>query len=260
MIFYYTGTGNSWRAAQQLAAATGDRHVVSIPRAIADGGYEYQIADGEPVGFVFPVYFYTLPSAVENFLHLLILDYTADPYVYGVITCGERIGNAGSVLADRLKKLGLRLNASFGLVMPNNSIPWYAADTGAQAEMMLKDADERLIKIGSAVQDREERREKDLCGPQPAFHTALAAGAYRKARRTARFSADDHCCGCGDCVRACPDRVIRLEQGRPVWSEDQCSLCLACMNICPTQSLCYDGTAGKGGQWFEPQYRSSLRD
>jgi len=259
MIFYFSGTGNSYRAALRLAAETGDSHIVSIARAVQDGGYSYHLGSDEPVGFIFPVYYYNIPSLVQQFVHLLGLTYTEDPYVYAVLVCGERTGNAADQLKRELEAIDLRLEASFGVVMPNNSIPWYAADTGAHAEEMMRNAFLQLADIGSAIRARSRNNDTHLRGSFAGLHTRLATRNYERARTTDHFSLGQGCTACGICTKVCPEHIIRLgDDGRPQWTEKECCLCLACMNACPKQNILYDGSAGKGGQYFDSEFRSFL--
>ena len=55
MIFYFSGTGNSRWVANELAHKLEDK-LVSISEVFASGQYEYSLAEGESVGFVFPTY------------------------------------------------------------------------------------------------------------------------------------------------------------------------------------------------------------
>ena len=53
MIFYFTGTGNSLYVARKLAAP--GETVRSITEALEQDDLHVDLADGEPLGFVFPV-------------------------------------------------------------------------------------------------------------------------------------------------------------------------------------------------------------
>lgn len=47
------------------------------------------------------------------------------------------------------------------------------------------------------------------------------------------------CNQCGECEKACPESVIRLEHGFPTLDLEysHCSLCGQCQNVCPTPAL-----------------------
>lgn len=45
------------------------------------------------------------------------------------------------------------------------------------------------------------------------------------------------CTGCGDCVSACPQHAVSLEQGKPQLDEELCAYCGDCEDICPVGAI-----------------------
>ena len=88
MIFYFTGTGNSLYAAQKLADE--GEEIVSIVEALRSKSFHYTLKDNEPLGFVFPVYFYTVSDPVLELVRNLTVENAG--FVYAVIPCGASIG------------------------------------------------------------------------------------------------------------------------------------------------------------------------
>ena len=70
MIFYFTGTGNSLYAAQKLADE-GEK-IISIVDALRSKAFHYTLNAGEKLGFVFPVYFYTVSDPVLELVRKLM--------------------------------------------------------------------------------------------------------------------------------------------------------------------------------------------
>lgn len=66
MIFYFSGTGNSEHAARALLQE--NEQLISIANAANSETFTFSPAEGENVGFVFPVYFYGLPDTVRRFV------------------------------------------------------------------------------------------------------------------------------------------------------------------------------------------------
>ena len=62
-IFYFTGTGNSLKNAQILAAKESDTTLVSMAKKLDRAGVEAPVG---LVGFVFPVYFCGRPQRVAT--------------------------------------------------------------------------------------------------------------------------------------------------------------------------------------------------
>lgn len=56
----------------------------------------------------------------------------------------------------------------------------------------------------------------------------------------------DHCTKCGDCLEACPEAVIAIDQdGFPTFqpSDDPCTFCGQCALACPTEALQFERMA-----------------
>ena len=68
MIFYFSGCGNSKHVAETIAAGLNDT-LVFIPKAARENRYEYTLAEGERLGFVFPVYAWAPPKLVLDFIN-----------------------------------------------------------------------------------------------------------------------------------------------------------------------------------------------
>jgi LysM repeat protein len=70
MIFYFSGCGNSKYVAETIAAGLND-NLTFIPEAAREGRYDYTLAEGERLGFVFPVYSWAPPKLVLDFVKKL---------------------------------------------------------------------------------------------------------------------------------------------------------------------------------------------
>ncbi len=124
MIFYFSGTGNSEYAARKIAGILEDE-AVSIAECTRSGRFAFTLADGERLGFVFPVYFYGVPTIVLEFIGRLGLQGHANHYTFAVCTSGGDPAGALPMLRRALarKGTGLGLDAVFELTMPDNYIP-----------------------------------------------------------------------------------------------------------------------------------------
>ena len=67
MIFYFSGCGNSRHLAETLAEQMNDT-LVFIPDAARENHYDYSLAEGERLGFVFPIYAWAPPKLVLDFV------------------------------------------------------------------------------------------------------------------------------------------------------------------------------------------------
>ena len=53
-------------------------------------------------------------------------------------------------------------------------------------------------------------------------------------------------------ARKCPVQAIRMENGRPVWVQAQCVLCLGCLHRCPRFAIQYGKHTKQHGQYTNP--------
>ncbi|WP_019680474.1 EFR1 family ferrodoxin [Ruminococcus flavefaciens] len=249
MIFYFTGTGNSLWAAKQLVKE--DERLISIADARKKREYKYSVSDKENVGFVFPVYCYTLSDTVFDFVSKIQL--TNAEYVYAVITCGGGIGGAGGFLKSELAQRGITLNAVFELLMPDNTVFYYKVTGKAEAEKRINNAEEKLKKIISII-ERHGKREigsGTLSKPMRKLYHIMNA--------TKRFRVNDNCIGCGMCEKICPDSAVKLRDKKPVWIKSHCTKCSACINRCPKQAIQYGKGTEKRERYINPRLKGDFR-
>jgi ferredoxin/flavodoxin len=249
MIFYFSATGNSLYAAKRLGEASGDG-LVSIGEALREGRFDFELGSERSLGFVVPVFAWTLPGAVARFIERARFSGFAGEYVYAVFTCGASSGGETPALTELLRGKGLRFDGSFDLVMPDNFIFWTPLPSDAALNKTLDNAERSLEQIIKSVQAREPGRidtspPRELCMPLMDISSA---------RGTSKFYATDACDGCGTCERVCPMRCVTLDAqtGRPRW-EGECTQCLACLHRCPRAAVEHGGDAAGKRRYYNPR-------
>ena len=237
MIFFLTGTGNSFYVAKRIAAATGDR-CASITQAF-DAGAPFS---EERVGIVCPVYNHDLPPLVKRFLQTVTID---TPYLFLVLTYGNRAGGAQQIAREFLEAQGLSASYINTLLMVDNWLPGYDI---AEECAMDKHTEEHLAEICADV---VQRRTFLL----PATDEELAIYQRGIEKYGAIFedidflrgflTITDACTHCGTCARVCPSRCIHIandENGnvtveRLAESGLICTACLGCAHACPAYAI-----------------------
>ena len=224
MVFYFSGTGNSYQAA--LAVCAEGETPLDMAACLREGAFRFEPGAEEAVGFVFPVYYGGLPTVVADFVKKLLLLRPA-AYCFAVLTCGGGSYGAPEMLAKALHARGVRLDAAFTVVMPKNYVLLFRTPEPEERDRILAAASDRLDTVRASV----ARREKT--GVHVTVRDRLYSGgmypSYLSGRKTAKFYADETCVGCGVCAQRCPVRAIRMTDGRPKWVLDRCARCMACL-------------------------------
>ena len=251
MIFYFTGTGNSKYVADRLGALTGEP-VVSIADAWKQERPAFDARD-QAAGFVFPVYFYGLPTIVTDFVRKMEMELHQGAYVYVVLTCGNSTGAAGDAFQALMRERGIHLCAMYGVKMADTYIPLLNPPGEAEAAHILKKADAEINKIYEQVRSRYTGDMNSCRGVAPKFLSQIMYPQYCKGRKTKKFFADKNCIGCGLCESICPENIIRMKDGKPVWTAPQCTFCMGCIHRCPQHAIQYGRATKKRNRFVNPK-------
>lgn len=235
MIFYFSGTGNSLYIARQLGKLQ-NLEVISMADRLNSRQLIFVPKDGEPIGFVYPIYTWAPPKIVFDFIRQIQLA-RKNNYIFTIAVYGSNIGNANEVFRDALMANKIPLNADFSVKMPNSNIFYHDVITREQQQAILDLADKKILHINEVVSKRQSVSESQH-GYLATVKSNLLNPIYMKFENRAKhFTTTKYCEGCGFCVKICPTRNISLDEHRhPVWG-DNCVNCLACINRCPRQSI-----------------------
>lgn len=231
-IYYFTGTGNSMRAARVVAEKLGDTQIVSMRCNPED----VPATDCGIVGFVYPVYHWTMPAHAAAFVEKLEIDPRA--YVFGVAMPSLICGIACERLDEILAKKGIRLDygnlvhcvANYAIVYPpfpspKHQVPKMEKKIRGIAEDIAKQA-KRDYPRGSGIIRRIRNR---------VMLPYLALQPYADYP----FTIGKNCVSCGLCSRVCPCGNIRMTDGKPEFLH-HCANCMACLVSCPKRAIGYD--------------------
>lgn len=258
MIFYLSDTGNTRWAAETIAQKTGER-LLFIPRLLEGpngGKLAFTLADGERVGFCFPVHGWRPPKIVREFVSRLRLVGASHYYAYALCTAGDDIGETIDILESDLKAQAVHLDAAFSLIMPESyvGLPFFNVDKLEKEKAKKRKAAEDLEKYCDAIVNRRSERHLVL-GRWPRINSRLLGGFFTKYLITDKpFRVDSRrCVKCGICADVCPVGNVKGGLGHePVWKHDgSCLACFACYHHCPHHAIEYGHiTQGKGQYFF----------
>ena len=246
MIFYFSGTGNSQYAALKIADFLQER-TVDMTEALKTGCMSFRINPGEKIGFVFPVYYSSLPSVVSDFIREANIIADDDCYIFGVITCGALAAGADVALRRMLSEISLHTDCVYPLKMPDNYVMLYDPASPENAEAVMQDASSDIIDIAEDI--RKGKKGGFNSGIAGKIASSLMSPMYHMLRNTKKFYADEKCVSCSLCEKVCPVSAIKMTDGKPIWVKNKCAHCTACINRCPGQAIQYGKATAKRGRY-----------
>ncbi len=237
MIFYFTGTGNTRWAAEQLALSTGDV-LHYIPDELKKESCDYTLQEGERLGFCFPTHGWQPPRIVREFIRKATFRSTS--YIYALTTCGDNMGHAMRIFNKELGRQGLHTDAAFAVVMPESNVcfSFLHLDTPERERQKINAAKQRMQHICEVIVNCQRGVEELVKGAIPYTYTYVIGGYYNKHLITDQhFWVDEEVCvKCGLCAKLCP--VNDILGTPPQWKHDgSCTNCLACYHHCPKHAI-----------------------
>ncbi|MCF2642844.1 MAG: EFR1 family ferrodoxin [Lachnospiraceae bacterium] len=159
-----------------------------------DAPSSYTLQDDEQIGFVFPVYWYGLPTVVLRFLSRLTLKGTDKPYVYGFVTYGIYAGNVMNMLEKELRKKNLILQGRFGVKMVDNYVVGYDLPSKEQQKEIFSKARADFENILPSIEKKENTT---ILETGPLGFLMPVTHYFYKHKKHKHFSVTDSCTGYG---------------------------------------------------------------
>ena len=229
VIYYFTGTGNSLRAARVIAGAIGGADLISMR---SDPG-EVSAADADVIGFVCPVYEWDVPKPVRAFVQGLAVKPGA--YIFMAATYIAIHGRCFETVDGILREKGARLH--YGRALRCVASQCVAYEPFPPARVMVPISERRTRAIGREIAGGKLRKYPAMSPLSRYLHPKMIGPFLAVQREYDKgFFTSAACTGCGVCRRVCPCGNITLPEGRPVWNH-ACEGCNACVAYCPAKAV-----------------------
>ncbi len=198
MIFYFSGTGNSQAVANEIGSYQNER-LVSIAQAMKLEQLTYSLESEEKVIFVFPIYAWSPPQLVVDFIKKLSFNGRVPSYLSVVVTCGENIGETERVIQRLFEQKSWRLQSFYTLVMPNNYLILGTVDSKEEIREKLDVVKEKILQLNKSIAHLKVERQL-IKGPLPKLLTTVGGRLFHSFGRSVKpFFANDHCISCNVC-------------------------------------------------------------
>ena len=232
MVIYFTGTGNSKFAAENIAKITGDT-VYDSALSLKEGT-AMSFTEEDTLVFVCPIYVSALPEPFEALIRKSSFKKGAKAYFF--MTYAGGIGAADRFCKKICEDMDLQYMGTSGVAMPQNYLlyfpmgsDWDNRKTVGHAMDAIKKAAE-AIRLSSPFEETKSKISHYLIAK-------VSLPIYDKFFITAKdFYATDECIGCSKCARVCPLGNISMKDKVPVWG-DKCTHCMGCINLCPKEAI-----------------------
>lgn len=249
-IFYFSGTGNSYRVAKALSMEIDECELIKITYDIKNKIYEE-----DTIGIVFPVYYFGLPKIVENFLNNL--EFREETYLFVIATRG--VPFSGGLWRQLTNILGDRISYFRYITMGDNfNIDFWNSSSNKTKELRNKKSDIKVRAAIKSIKNKIIKRKLNSIDFLWFITDRLPKYGYRtyveKVYNSDNcFSVNaESCINCNKCIRSCPIGNIRFDK-KVIWMHRNCQLCLACFHCCPANAIQYTNdsltTIGKKQYW-----------
>lgn len=241
IIFYFTGTGNSFKVAKDIAQALGECELVSM-------GKTYLLTETyENIGFVYPVYCGGLPGAVIEFAKNINLKENKDSYLFAVSTSGASGGglpNLNKLLATN----GGKLRYGKDVKCYANYVCLYGMENTVAEKAKKQDEATKVV----IEEIKSKKSDLNFKNNIMSLAHGLFIGNSKKSDKN--YNINSNCNGCGICSKVCPVSNIVMKDEKPTF-KGNCEQCVACIQWCPQEAINYKSKTQNRGRYQHPDVK-----
>ncbi len=241
---YFSGTGNTAWVASKLEASLGRRghdvNALSIEEtSVQDLGES--LVNCELLIILHPACGNDLPDILKCFLEELQDKVTFPKEMKGLSIVVPGLYSADGVLATKFffDKTSINFIGGYNVYMSCNFdtiIPGFRIASESKSRKMMQKAEEKLEMIVNKIET--ETTEFEKCHAVNRLLGKMQKEPNRKMMKDYEVKVNkDLCIGCGKCIKVCPLDNFELEKTETVKTKGNCTICLRCINQCPTYAI-----------------------
>ena len=237
LLIYYTGTYNTRYLTDKVEAEFVRRgHEVDRVEIARDTPVK-DVSAYDLLGFGYPIYGFNSPLPFNRYTKKLNVQPRQKFFIYK--NSGETLAmNSASsrILLRRMAARGAVLKGEYHFVMPYNIHFPFEKDFVRFVREIL-DYDNKLLKI---MMYKLEHGIVETVESNLIYDVAAAAVGIQKAGGAINsflYRVDEEkCVKCGLCVKNCPEKNIRFEEGKVKFGH-RCDMCMRCSFFCPQDAI-----------------------
>lgn len=229
IIYYFSGTGNSLRAARIIANEIGGARLVSMRNVPKD----VPATDAQMIGFICPVYEWDVPKAVKLFVEKLSINSNA--YIFMIATYIAVHGRCFETIEKALIEKGLQLN--YGKALRCVASQCIAYEPFPPPRFMVPYSEKKAREIGKEIAVKKSILFPHMSPISRKLYNKMMVPFINVEHEYDKgFFTSNDCVGCEICRKVCPCNNITFNEKRPVWNHS-CLGCNACVVYCPTKAI-----------------------
>ncbi|HON55756.1 MAG TPA: EFR1 family ferrodoxin, partial [bacterium] len=204
LIYYFSGTGNSFVIARQISEHLQNCSLLSIAKELKNSEKIKISKDIERIGIVFPVYAWGMPLILHRFIDAIEFD--GNPYIFAVMNYGGFGAGTLLQLTKKLKNKGRQLSAGFGIKMPGNYLPLYGAKPIETQNKLFEQSKKQIDEIVKIINSKSVHKiEKNFFIVNFLFTDIIYNAGIKKISQAAKeFWTNEKCVNCQLCIKICP--------------------------------------------------------
>lgn len=246
ILFYFSGTGNTWWTSSQLKMElenlghTIEMYSLENPIMEEEGFVFQKIKEADHIIIGYPIYGSDLPANMKEFVNNLP-DVSDSKGFSAFCTQASFSGNACIYFKQKIEEKGYRFQQSFQINLTTNfHVPilpfcFFRPAEGTKLERIKSKASKKIKMIAGKISKDEKYIEGTI------FYQVVLGGLqrsfFRRHEKTLPLKFNftkGRCVKCKLCVKTCPrDNIILETENLDLKRKDNCLLCFRCYNFCP---------------------------